>query len=238
MTPVRARARIAGLLYLIIIATALFSEMFVRSQLVVSDDAAATAANILASEQLFRSAGVAGLVTLICDIAIAALFFEIFRPAGATLSLMAASFRIAFSAIMGVIALFHFIPLVLLGDAPYLSDFSAKQLQELAYLSLKLHSAGFNIALVFFGAHCLLIGVLIVKSGIAPRLIGILMAIAGASYALNSFARFAAPEFADTLFPLILLPPLIGEASLTLWLIIFGADDRRWLAMDSKAKSA
>lgn len=223
-----AKARLAGLLYLLIIATGLFSEFFVRSALIVSGDAAATAANILASEPLYRLGGSAGFVTLICDIAIAALFFEIFRPASATLSLAAAFFRLVFGAMMGVVTLLHFAPLILLSGASYLGGLSDGDLQSLSLLSLNLHAAGFSAALIFFGVHCLLVGLLILRSGIVPRLIGLLIAAAGICYLVNSFAGFLAPEFARTLFPFILLPPLVGEASLALWLSLRGANERIW----------
>jgi hypothetical protein len=98
---------------------------------------------------------------------------------------------------MAVNSINHFAPLVFLRTA---------HLPALALVSLKLHALGYNIAMVFFGCHCLLIGYLICRSTLLPRILGILMTIAGFRYLINSFANFLAPTFAATLFPWILLP--------------------------------
>jgi len=78
----RLQARIAGVFYLIIIVVAPIAELFVRGRLVVYGDAAATAANILAHQSLWRLAGVTDLITFTCDAAVALLFYELFKPAG------------------------------------------------------------------------------------------------------------------------------------------------------------
>jgi hypothetical protein len=70
------KARIAGVLYLIIIVTAGFAEGFVRDQLVVDGDAAATANNLLTHELLYRAAGAADLINLVCDTVLALLFMS------------------------------------------------------------------------------------------------------------------------------------------------------------------
>ena len=71
-------------------------------------------------------------------------------------------------------------------------------------------------------------GYLIFKSAYLPKLIGILMQIAGVSYLIACFAALFAPTFADLIIPAILLPPLIGESSFCLWLLIKGVDIRKW----------
>ena len=84
----------------------------------------------------------------------------------------------------------------------------------MAMLSVRSHSAGFGIALIFFGVECVLLGYLIVRSGYMPRLIGVLMQIAGACYVVNSFALLLSPPLSSRLFPAILIPSLIAELSL------------------------
>jgi Domain of unknown function (DUF4386) len=90
------------------------------------------------------------------------------------------------------------------------------------------HDIAFNIALIFFGFTCLVNGYLIFKSGYLPKLIGVLMQIAGLSYLMACFAALFAPALADVITPAILLPPLIGESSFCLWLLIKGVDVGRW----------
>jgi len=221
------KARIAGVLYLVIIVTAAFAEIFVRGQLVIGGAAAATATNILAHESLYRLGGVADLINLVCDAALALLFYELFKPVGQSLSLLAAGFRLTHVAILSVATLFHFAPLILLKGKHDLSVFSAVQLQDEAQLSLSFHSLGYTICLIFFGVSCVFLGALIYRSTFLPRFLGVMMAIAGLCYVSNSFANLLSPAFASHLFPYILLPGALGEWSLTLWLLVRGVNSQR-----------
>jgi hypothetical protein len=107
-------------------------------------------------------------------------------------------------------------------------------LQALALMSLKLSAEGLNIAMVFFGFYCILIGYLIFKSAFLPRIIGVLLVIAGICYLINSFATFLAPRFAAHLYPYILIP---GGAELVLafWLLVMGVNAQRWREQASAA---
>lgn len=223
-----AKARIAGVLYLIVIIAGVFAEAFVRGALIVPGDAAATAANIQGAEPLFRLGFAADLVSAAAYVGVTAILYELLKPASRTLSLLGASFGLAGSAIMATNMLNHLAPLFLLGDASYLAAFAAEQLQALARVSLRLHGLGYNISIVFFGLHLLLLGWLIVKSNFLPRTIGILLAIAGLCYLVNSFAIFVAPAFATLLSSFILLPGLVGEGALALWLVIIGVNAGKW----------
>ena len=176
------KARIAGVLYLIITVAAAFAEVFVRGKLVIYGDAAATATNILAHERLYRLAGAADLIAFTCDAAVALIFYQLLKPVSRSLSLFAACFRLLHVAIVAVNTLSHFAPLVLLGGDRFLTAFNTDQLQALALVSLSLHGTGYNIGLVFFGFHCLLIGYLICRSVFLPRIRGALLAIAGLCY--------------------------------------------------------
>lgn len=222
---IRLKGRLAGVFYIAVIIAGLFSEMAVRSQIVVGDDPSATLANIIANESRFRFGGAVGIAMLAFDLAIAALLFEILRPAGEGLSRAAAYFRVAFAGMMGVVSFLNFIPLTLIAGGDTLSSFSSQAIEQVSYLSLRIHSLGFTIALAFFGVHCALVGALILKSGIIPRLIGLLMVIAGGAYLINTFADLIAPAFGKGLFPFILLPPLVAETMLALWLTAFGAKE-------------
>lgn len=224
----RRTARIAGLLYLLITIAAPFGELFVRGKLIVKGDAAATAANISANEFLYRAGGAADLVAFAADAALALVLYELFKPAGRSISLMAAFFRLLHAAIVAVTTLTYFLPLLLLGNVAYLKVFNADQLQALSLVSLRLHGVGYNIGLVFFGIHCALIGYLIWKSTFLPRAFGLLMAVAGVCYLVNSFAAFLAPLFKAQIYPAILMPAGLAELSLTAWLLVVGVNAERW----------
>ena len=149
------------------------------------------------------------------------------------LSLLAAFFSLVGCAIGGVIALGHLAPVLLLGGADYLKAFDPHQLQALALLSLKLHGYGEDVAIVFFGLYCPLLGYLIFRSGYLPKFLGILLAIGGLCYIINSFADFISPTFSAMIPAYILLPPGIAELSLCLWLIAAGVNVPKW---EEKAK--
>ncbi|WP_304169407.1 DUF4386 domain-containing protein [Phenylobacterium aquaticum] len=224
----RALARLTGLLYLYIIVAAMFSEAFVRSRLIVSGDPAATVRNIAASEGLWRWGVAANVSTTLCDVAVAALLFVLLAPVNRTASLTAAAFRLAYAAAMAASAAFLVAPLLLLGDFASKSAIEAAQIQSLVSYSLRLHAAGFDVALVLFGVHLVLVGLLIARSTYLPRLLGAALAVAGACYIANSFIGFLAPSLAARLFPWTLLPGFVAESSLALWLLIAGVNPARW----------
>jgi len=108
-------ARVAGFLYLIIIIAGIFAEVFIRSSLIVSGDAATTANNIMASEWLFRIGFVGDLVVFLCDVLVSLVFYILLKPVSKTLALLAAFFRLAMTAISGINLLNHFTALPLNG---------------------------------------------------------------------------------------------------------------------------
>jgi len=226
-TSPRLAARIAGVFYLITIIMGLFAEVFVRGALVVRDDPAATAANILAHQPLYRFGLAADLIMLACYVAVTLLFYGLFKPVGRSLSLLAALFSLVGIAVLAVNSLNHLAPLVFLGNADYLGAFETTQLQALALISLKLHARGYSIASVFFGIYCLMIGYLVFRSGFLPRLVGALMALGGLSFLTSSFATFLLPLLAARL-PYIGMLGGIGELSLCLWLMVVGVDVPKW----------
>ena len=219
---IKKTARIGGVLYLIIIVAGIFAEIFVRGKLIVSGDATATANNIKASELLFRIGFVAGLIMLVCDVILTLIFYILLRPISRDISLLAAFFRLVSIAVLGINLLNHFAALFPLGGADYLKVLEPHQLHALAYLSLKSHESGYNISLLFFGFHCLVLGYLLFRSVYFSRILGVLLTITGLCYLINSFSWFLVPTFATNIYPGILLPCLIGELSLSLWLLFKG----------------
>lgn len=225
----RSKARTAGFFYLLVFLTG-GAVLSAGRGLVISGDAAATAANILAHESLFRLVFAADLLVTAFYVVVTALFYDLFRPVNRSLSLLAAFFSLVGCAIGAASGFFHLAPLVVLRGAPYLSVFKVEQLQALAFLLLKLHAQANNISLVFFGFYCLLIGYLIFRSTFLPRTLGVLMAIGGLGW-----LTFLWPPLASYLYPYILLPGILGEGSLTLWLLVIGVNVQRWNEQASAA---
>jgi len=223
-------ARIGGALYVFIILVGIFGELFVRDALIVSGNAAATAANVAAHEGLWRL-GIAGdLLMHVADLPLLLILYVLMRPVNRDLALLVVLFDAVQSAVLVATKMNLLTPLFAGSDAGYLKAFTPEQLQALSYLSMRMDSHGFGFGLIFFGCGCLVLGWLIRRSGYLPWIIGALIQLAGACYLVNSFALILAPSLAGALFPAIMLPPLVAETSLALWLLIKGVDVARWNA--------
>lgn len=187
-----------------------------------------TTTKIVASKYMYVLGGVSQLIVYACDIGAAVVFYELFKVVGKRVALLATFFRLAFVAVASANLVNHFAPLIFLGDSGFLSVFTAGQLQALAMAFIRLRTFGFDIALVFFGFHCILIGYLIFKSNFLPRILGVGLAIGGMGYLANIAAIAGPPVVPFPVFPYIMLPAGLAEVCLTLWLIIAGVNIARW----------
>ena len=215
-------ARLAGFLYLLIIVFGLIAQVFVRDNLVDYNNASTTAKNIIASEFWFRFGFVSELLMLICDIGVATILYLLLKEFNKALSLLSTFFRLACIIILSVVALSHYAALFFISDAQYLTVFNSGQLEAFALLSIKLHGSGYNISLLFFGFHLVILGYLIYSSESFPKLLGILLLMGGLCYILNSITWFLFPAFVKIIYPAILIPCSIGELIFSLWLLIKG----------------
>jgi hypothetical protein len=220
-------ARVGGWLYVLIFVLAVIA-MMLQSAIVVSRDPAATAAHLVASQNLWRLSIVAELIMFSCDIPLAVIFFILLRPVNPALSLLSAFFRFAEAVIGCTIVALHVVPLLMLGGAGYLKAVDPHELQAFALVAIKLYDYAFGIALVPFGIHCALLGYLIFKSTYLPKALGVLLVLAGFAYVLNSFALLAVPAIAGATFIAMFATGVPAELGLTLWLIIFGVNVARW----------
>jgi hypothetical protein len=223
------KARMGGFCWLMCFLTSIY-PLIVSGNLVVSGDAAATAANLLANETLFRSATAMLLISTAFYVGATLFIYEVLKPVNRSLSLLAAFFSLVGCAVGALSCLFDFVPFVLLKDAPYLSAFTTEQLQALTMAFLKVRAQANDIGLVFFGLHCLGVGYLILRSTFLPRVIGALMVVAGLGW-----LTFLSPPHANSLAPFNMMPGAIGELSLTLWLIVKGVNAQRWNEQSSAA---
>jgi hypothetical protein len=222
----KTNARTAGVLYLIIIISGLFSELFVRSGIIVTGDANATAENIAANSFLFRIGFISDLIMVMSDVGVALLFYLLLKPVNQGLSMLAAFFRLAQATVLGINLLNFYLPLLLLGDANYLSSFTNEQLNSLSLLFLNAHFYGYLISGVFFGISCIILGHLIFKAEYYPKWLGILVVAAGISYLIDCVVNFLFPEQASTSEILIMTVAVISELSLCLFLLIKGVKSK------------
>ena len=229
----RLKARMAGVIAWIT-STSGVAE-FVRGQLIVSGDAAATAHNILAHELLYRLTLVGDVIALLY-IAYTLLLYNLFRPVNRSLALLGALFSLVGIAVGMLFPLFEVAALVVLKNAQSLRGFNVDQVHAIALVFLQLRAQAGTLSLVLFGTYNILTGYLIVRSTFLPRILGVLLAIDGVGYLINTFANFLAPDFAAHLLPWILIP---GGAELLLaaWLLVVGVNEQRWKEQASKQLS-
>lgn len=223
-------ARTAGAIYLLVILFGGFAEGFVMSAMIVPGDIAATARNIAARPDLWRLGVAADFAVPVIAIVQMWIEFLLLRPAGRGAALLLLLFNGASLAVECVSKVFLLMVGPALAGAAYAKVFAPNQLYGLVGFALAAHGAAFNVALVLFGCACLTAGGLIFRSGYLPRWVGVLLQIAGASYLVACLSALFAPAFADLITPWILLPPLVGEGSLCLWLLVRGVDVPAWKA--------
>jgi hypothetical protein len=229
----RLKARIAGVLYLFAMLTGIFAQGFVSGRLVVDGDAAATATNILTHSGFYQLGFAVYLIEMACQIAMTALFYDLLKPAGRSVSLVAAFLGFAGCVIKTFSRAFFIAPLFVLGGAHYLSVFSTEQLQALALLLLRVNDHGAAIALVFFGIYAALTGYLIIRSTFLPRILGVLSVVGGLGW-----LSFLYQPLGYRLFPYIAVLGLFGAVLLMLWLLVFGVNEERWKEQASAARSS
>lgn len=216
-------ARTAGLLYLIVVVTGIFSLAYVPSQITVQGDASATVGNIVASESLFRL-GIAASV--ICYTAFLLLPFALYRllsPVGKGVAVLMVAFAVVSVPISFVNLLNKFDILSLLNEASYLQAFTTEQLHAQVMLSLAAYSNGMLVSKIFWGLWLLPFGYLVFKSGFLPRVLGILLMAGCFGYLIDFFGSVLVAGYPETAIArFVTLPASLGEIGTCLWLLVVG----------------
>jgi len=216
------RARVAGGLYLFANIFAPFTLLYLPSRFIVHGDAAATATNILASKMLFRFGIVGNLFTFTANIFLALALYHLLKVVNKNMASVMVILCLVGIPIAMLNELTQVAVLQLLGGANYLRVYPVAQLQALAYLLLHLHDQGLLIAHIFFGLWLFPMGYLVFRSGFIPKIVGILLVIAGVGYVVQSFAAFLGYNMNIIVFT------GLGELVFLLWLLIKGVNVEQW----------
>ena len=211
-------ARVAGVLYLIIIVCGITGELVIRSSLIDSGDSVQTASNILTAPLLFRMGFVTDLVMLIADVAIAILLFQMFRSVNRTLSLSAMVFRLVQASILAFNLLNYYAALLLIEGKDSNLFEGVGSLHELAMMYLNLHAMGYDLGLVFFAVSTLAMAYLLIRSSFTPSILGFGLFAAAVVYLTGSMIRFALPQWIEAFEPFYIVP-LVTELTFCLWLL-------------------
>lgn len=216
-------AKVIGFGLLLMALLALFANFFVIESFIIPGDAAATVTNLTDNELLFRLAIASFVMILVLDVIISWALYILLRRVNKSFALLAALFRLTYTAIFTA-SIFNFVSVLeLINEASYLMLLETNQLHAQVMLLIDAFRNGWLIGLVFFGVHLLLIGYLVFKSGFMPKLLGILVILAGLGYLIDSFAKIILSNYSDfeTMFILIVaIPGAIGELALAIWLLV------------------
>jgi hypothetical protein len=218
----RNAAKVVGFTYLFSMATAVFAEFYIRSELINYDDAAKTAANIIAHEHFFRLGIACDLLAVISDVALITALYVILRTVNRNLALVALCWRLMETSIHTVMTLDSFNALRLLSGASYLQVFEANRLHALARLSIGSQNAAFNVSFLFLGAGSTVFAYLWFKSNYIPRALAAWGVFASVVVLICNFAFIIFPDLADSLSPGCFVPIFIFEVAMGFLLLLRG----------------
>ena len=219
----KSYARVTGALYLLIAVAGIYAIAFAPTQYHVEGDALATLVAVSENRAFFISGIFGDVVMMVAEILVTVLLFYMFRAVQPVLSAAAALARFAMVAVMAAMLIFHSgLYAIATGDA--LGGLEVNARADIGYLLLTMHNAGVWVWQVFFTLHLVLLGALVIKSGMFPHVIGYALAIGGLGYIADSAVAFAMPDAVvlGTIRYALLALVTLAELGFALWLVFVG----------------
>jgi hypothetical protein len=220
MIPSKKTARLAGLSFLFMVITGLFSEIFFRQKVFVSSDIAATVSNISSNTLLYRTGIVCDILMSLGYLFTALVLFKLLASVNKNLAAVMVLLAAAGSALLMFNILNECAPLYILTGNDYLNVLGLNSRQAIAMLYYSLYEHGYMIGQVFFALWVLPLGVLIYKSGFIPKVLGVLFVIETIFGFLSVFVHFLVPN--QSIETILLLPGTVAEFVFMFWLLIWG----------------
>jgi hypothetical protein len=227
------RGRILAALYLFVIIGGISAQVFIADQLIVYDDAAQTASNVLAHQSLYRLGFTIFMLEMVAQVGVSLLFYDLLKPVNRSVARASTVIGLTGSGIKTLARLFYYAPLILLGGASYLSAIPQAQLEAWSLTFIRINNQAAAIGLIFFGFETLLRGWLVFKSEFLPRFLGVLSIISGLGW-----LTYLWPPLGSQAFIWVALFAIAGVIATTAWLFICGVDDVKWKARADLAASS
>ena len=226
MNSKKKNARIAGLLYILIAITGGFGIMYTQSNILVPNNATATASNITNAEFTFQLSIFSNLISQALTIFLALTLARLFKDVSPKLTkymvtLVLVAVPISFLNVLNLVAAQMFV-----GGADFLNVFDTNQLNSLALVFINLYQFGISVVGIFWGLWLFPFGMLIIKSKFIPKIIGIFLVIGCFAYLIDSVISILFPEHKTSISSIIMLPLALGEFSAILWLLIKGVREK------------
>ncbi|MDP4552348.1 DUF4386 domain-containing protein [Alkalihalobacillus macyae] len=208
----------SGVALLVMTIAASFAYGYVHSSLVIDGDAATTFENIQASQPLFRLEVLGWLIIVITDLIVSWGFYVFLKPYHQSYALLAGGLRFLYAAILAI-AVSH---LVITNN---LVQNSSDRVAQQAMDSIIAFEAIWSFGLIIFGLHLITVGLIAIGTKKIPKVISLLVVIAGFSYSLLHFMYNFIPQienFTGLLELILMAPMVIGELGFGIWLFVKG----------------
>jgi uncharacterized protein DUF4386 len=222
MHPTDKAARIAGAWYVSLVLTAPFSLIYVPNTVIVRGNATATANNVLAHETLFRLGIVADLIASVTFMFVVLALYRLLRDVNTTRAAQMVALAMVSVAVGFMNVLNNIAALILFRGADFLTVFEKPQRDALGMLFIRLHAQGIVINEIFWGLWLLPFGLLVMRSGFLPRILGVLLIVNCFAYVALSLTALLVPDYLG-LVSRCAFPAQLGELWIMLWLLIKGA---------------
>jgi hypothetical protein len=218
-------ARMAGILYLVAMATGLFAEFYVHfpSTLIISGDVAKTASNIMANEQLYRIGIANNLITFAIDVVLIWTLYVLLKPVNRNLALLAVFFRLVETTIACVAIIISYVAMQFVSDADHSKAFDTNQIQSLSVLHVT-YALSFVVVAIFLGLGSTIFNYLLFKSRYIPKALAAWGIFASLLLLMSQFAIIIFPAIEKIIIPACYGPIAIDEIALGFWLLIKGAN--------------
>lgn len=228
MTEKNLTSRIAGLIYLGIVLTGIFSLMYVPSKLIHYNNASLTFQNITNAESLFRLGIVSGLLCYVLFIFLPIVLYKLLYQVNENAAKLMVLFAIISVPIYFINVQNQFTVLSLIKSPNYLNVFSIEQLQSQVLFYLDQYQNGMRLVHIFSGLWLLPFGYLVFKSNFLPKLLGILLMLGCFGYLINFLGNTLIQNYSELgIGSYISLPASIGEIGTCFWLLFVGAKEKQ-----------
>ena len=218
-------AKLAGLIYLIAMATGLFAEFYVHfpSTPVVTGDAAKTASNIMANARLYRIGIANNIVTFSLDVVLIWSLYVLLKPINRNLALLAVFFRMVETTLACVAIINFYVAMEFVSGVGHQKAFDSNQIQALSILH-DTHALTFIVVAIFLGLGSTVFNYLLLKSTYIPKALAILGMFSSLLLLISQFVIVIFPEVEQTIIPACYAPIALDEIALGLWLLFKGAN--------------
>ncbi|MCA0349490.1 MAG: DUF4386 domain-containing protein [Bacteroidetes bacterium] len=225
MNSKRKTARIAGLLYLGVVITGIFSLMYVPKSLIVWDNATATFNNIVSNQTLFRIGIVSGLICYTFFLFLPLVLYKLLKPVNDNYAKLMVILAIISVPIYFINVQNQFTILSIVSSSNYLNGYSTEQIKSMVMLYLDQYENGMRIVHIFSGLWLFPFGYLVFKSGFLPKFLGILLMLGCFGYLINFFGNTLVSNYSEIgIASYLQLPASLSEIGICLWLLIVGVN--------------